>query len=74
MPTVELRAAGFRDCVQLATSGIDQPGKGQHVALRNVYRSFDGREVLRGISVDITAGQFVTVVGRSAAARRPCCG
>ena len=39
--------------------------EGVSLALRGVTKSFGGREVLKGIDLDIPAGQFVAVVGRS---------
>jgi sulfonate transport system ATP-binding protein len=38
---------------------------GAAVALRGVARSFGTNQVLRGIDLDIPAGQFVAIVGRS---------
>jgi sulfonate transport system ATP-binding protein len=40
-------------------------GKGQSVILRDVHRAFGAREVLSGINLEIPAGQFVAIVGRS---------
>jgi sulfonate transport system ATP-binding protein len=49
----------------LPAKGADRGSKGQDVAVRNVRHAFGDREVLRGVSIDIAAGQFVAVVGRS---------
>jgi sulfonate transport system ATP-binding protein len=40
-------------------------GAGAPVALRGVRKSFAAHAVLRGIDLDIPAGQFVAIVGRS---------
>lgn len=44
---------------------IRASASGAAVALRGVARSFAGNHVLRGIDLDIPAGQFVAIVGRS---------
>ncbi|MFG1398741.1 ATP-binding cassette domain-containing protein [Roseixanthobacter pseudopolyaromaticivorans] len=41
------------------------PVKGQRVVLEGVEKAFDGRPVLRRLDLDIPAGQFLAVVGRS---------
>jgi len=38
---------------------------GAAVSLAQVHKSFDGRAVLRGLSLDIRGGTFVAIVGRS---------
>ena len=38
---------------------------GAPVAVRGLFKSFDGKRVLRGLDLDVAAGQFVAVVGRS---------
>lgn len=40
-------------------------GCGLDIAIRDLRKSFDENEVLRGIDLDIAAGEFVTIVGRS---------
>lgn len=35
------------------------------ISLRNVYKSFDGRQVLRDLSIDIERGETVVIVGGS---------
>jgi sulfonate transport system ATP-binding protein len=49
--------------VQIAEGA--QSIEGISLAFRGVTKSFGGREVLKGIDLDIPAGQFVAVVGRS---------
>jgi sulfonate transport system ATP-binding protein len=44
---------------------IRSSNSGANVALRCVVKSFGSQQVLRGIDLDITAGQFVAIVGRS---------
>ncbi|WP_462380513.1 aliphatic sulfonates ABC transporter ATP-binding protein [Pseudomonas sp. Marseille-QA0892] len=39
--------------------------QGAPLTVRGIRKGFGGREVLRGIDLDIPAGQFVAVVGRS---------
>ncbi len=41
------------------------PSRGLAVSLRGLRRSFGDQAVLRGIDLDVPAGQFVAVVGRS---------
>src|SRR5690625_4460458 len=36
-----------------------------HVTLSNVHKSFDERDVLKGIDLDIKKGEFVAIVGKS---------
>lgn len=35
------------------------------ISIRKLRRSYDGREVLKGVDLDIESGQFVSIVGRS---------
>lgn len=35
------------------------------ISIRNLRRSYDDHEVLKGVSLDIESGQFVSIVGRS---------
>jgi len=42
-----------------------QVGQGADLRLRGLRKSFGQRSVLRGIDIDIPAGQFVAIVGRS---------
>jgi len=47
------------------TAEASQSIEGVSLAFRGVTKSFGGREVLKGIDLQIPAGQFVAVVGRS---------
>ncbi|HVJ41868.1 MAG TPA: ATP-binding cassette domain-containing protein [Dongiaceae bacterium] len=49
------------------TGGIDDrlAGKGLSVSLRQVSKSFGQRQILKDIDLEIPAGQFVAIVGRS---------
>jgi sulfonate transport system ATP-binding protein len=38
---------------------------GAAVSLRKLEKSFDGRKVLRSLSLEIARGLFVSIVGRS---------
>jgi len=44
---------------------IRSSNSGANLALRGIVKSFGSQQVLRGIDLDITAGQFVAIVGRS---------
>jgi sulfonate transport system ATP-binding protein len=46
-------------------SFADRAGHGADLRLRGLRKSFGARPVLRGIDLDIPAGQFVAIVGRS---------
>lgn len=35
------------------------------LSIRNIEKGFDGRKVLRGISLDVAAGEFLTILGES---------
>jgi len=52
----------------LATNAV-RDSRAQHrggaVHIRNLVRSFDGRAVIDGISLDIGAGEFVALIGKS---------
>src|ERR1700751_2218290 len=41
------------------------PAAGLPVTIRGLRKSFGANEVLRGIDLDIAAGEFVAVIGRS---------
>jgi phospholipid/cholesterol/gamma-HCH transport system ATP-binding protein len=36
-----------------------------YISLQNLYKSFDGREVLRGMSIDVERGESLVIVGGS---------
>jgi sulfonate transport system ATP-binding protein len=40
-------------------------GHGIHLKLENLRKSFHSQEVLRGIDLEVSPGQFVAIVGRS---------
>lgn len=42
-----------------------QPGRGSSVSVRGLAKAFGGNQVLRGVDLEIPAGQFVAIVGRS---------
>ena len=44
---------------------VDDGGKGLAISLQDVTKSFGQREILKGINLEIPAGQFVAIVGRS---------
>jgi len=44
---------------------VTRPETGVALTLRDVRKRFGGNEVLRGIDLDIPAGQFVAIVGKS---------
>jgi sulfonate transport system ATP-binding protein len=55
----------LRDSGGLPPMNMSPAGRGADVRLRGLRKSFGRRAVLRGIDLDIPAGQFVAVVGRS---------
>jgi sulfonate transport system ATP-binding protein len=48
-----------------ATEPRAVPRQGLSIATRNLQKSFGDHRVLRGIDLDVAAGQFVAIVGRS---------
>jgi sulfonate transport system ATP-binding protein len=48
-----------------ANAGLPSRPPAASVAVRNLFKSFDGKRVLRGLDLDVAAGQFVAIVGRS---------
>ncbi len=51
--------------VRESTSGAKQNGLGKSLKLEGLKRAFGQRVVLDGLSLDVPAGQFVAIVGRS---------
>ncbi|MFN8050695.1 MAG: ABC transporter ATP-binding protein [Acidimicrobiales bacterium] len=49
----------------MATGTLTDRPVGTVVDARGVHRSFDGREVLRGIDLQLRGGEFVALLGRS---------
>jgi sulfonate transport system ATP-binding protein len=41
------------------------PGRGVHIALQGLRKSYSGRRVLKSVNLQVAAGEFVAVVGRS---------
>jgi ABC-type histidine transport system ATPase subunit len=55
-------------------SGYQPSGRGgRSVTIERLRKSFGQNQVLRGIDLQISAGEFVAVVGRSGSARARCC-
>jgi sulfonate transport system ATP-binding protein len=57
--------ADFVEQARLARPGSDVPSRGLPLAIRDLRKSFGDHAVLRGIDLNIPAGQFVAIVGRS---------
>jgi sulfonate transport system ATP-binding protein len=57
--------ADFIGQARLARRGQAVPSRGLALTIRDLHKSFGDHEVLRGIDLQIPAGQFVAVVGRS---------
>jgi sulfonate transport system ATP-binding protein len=55
----------FIEQARLARHSPARPSRGLPLTIRGLHKSFGDHEVLRGIDVQIPAGQFVAVVGRS---------
>ncbi|HEX3118557.1 MAG TPA: ABC transporter ATP-binding protein [Candidatus Acidoferrum sp.] len=49
----------------LATSGTSRGGSGTLLAVRGVAKRFGDKEVLKSLSLDIAAGEFITLLGES---------
>jgi len=49
----------------LADSAASPNRNGTALSLRNIVKKYGDRDVLRGINLDIQAGEFVAIVGRS---------
>ena len=45
--------------------GVKRPARGLSLTIRGLRKSFGDNQVLRGIDLDIPAGQFVAIVGSS---------
>ena len=41
---------------------------------QNIYKSFQGLEVLKGINLSVDEGEVVAVIGPSGGGKRSCCG
>jgi sulfonate transport system ATP-binding protein len=66
MPDAELvDRTDFIGKAQLVRRSPGLPSRGLPLTIRGLYKSFGDHEVLRGIDLQIPAGQFVAVVGRS---------
>jgi sulfonate transport system ATP-binding protein len=66
MPDAELvDRTDFIGQAQLVRRSPGLPSRGLPLTIRGLYKSFGDHEVLRGIDLQIPAGQFVAVVGRS---------
>ena len=55
----------FIEQARQARDGSDVPHRGLPLTIRGLRKSFGSNEVLRGIDLQIPAGQFVAIVGRS---------
>jgi sulfonate transport system ATP-binding protein len=57
--------ADFIEQARLARRSAERPSRGLALTIRALQKSFGDNEVLRGIDLQIPAGQFVAIVGRS---------
>ena len=65
-PEAELvEPANFVEQARVVQRGAEAPSRGLSLTIRNLRKSFGDNEVLRGIDLQIPAGQFVAIVGRS---------
>ncbi|MDD3457903.1 MAG: ATP-binding cassette domain-containing protein, partial [Weeksellaceae bacterium] len=39
------------------------------IAAKNIYKNFDNLEVLKGVSIDVSEGEIVSIVGASGAGK-----
>ncbi|WP_293781120.1 ATP-binding cassette domain-containing protein [uncultured Oxalicibacterium sp.] len=49
----------------VSATNADVAGRGVRVKIDDLFKSFNGRQVLKAIELDIAPGEFVAVVGRS---------
>lgn len=60
-----LDRADFIEQARLLRRGSEIPSRGLPLTIRGLRKSFGSNEVLRGVDLQIPAGQFVAIVGRS---------
>src|SRR5258708_28733394 len=71
-PDAELvHRADFIEQARLAWRSSEAPSRGLPLTIRGLRKSFGDNEVLRGIALNIPAGQFVAIVGRSGCGKSP---
>lgn len=60
---------GFEDSPASGRAGqgaaVAASGRGRGLSVRGLSKSYDGREVLKAVDLDIAAGEFIAIVGRS---------
>nr|WP_246737267.1 ATP-binding cassette domain-containing protein [Nordella sp. HKS 07] len=56
---------GDADHAQSHAKVEKRPGRNTSISIRGLAKSFDGKTVLKGIDLEIPAGQFIAIVGKS---------
>jgi ABC-type lipopolysaccharide export system ATPase subunit len=67
-----MRAEAFFTCSMSAESP-DRNAASQVLRIKAVRKVYRDLEVIRNVSLNVAASEFVSILGRAAAAKPPCC-